>query len=73
MNATRWRDNHLTVVPHRATAYRDDDLSKGFLLNMPFEDLHGPGGLLTTTADLLRWNRLHESLEFWAQNMRQTE
>lgn len=63
MNATRWRDNHLTVVPHRATAYRDDDLSKGFLLNMPFEDLHGPGGLLTTTADLLRWNRLHESLE----------
>jgi len=25
---------------------------------MPFEDLHGPGGLLTTTADLLRWNNL---------------
>lgn len=61
MEHTLWRDNHLAVVPGRATAYRGQD--GRFLLNMPFEDLHGPGGLLTTTSDLLRWNRLHESLE----------
>ena len=56
MTSTRWRDNHRAVVPGRSTAYTFRD--GVYLLNMPFEDLHGPGGLLTTTADLLRWNNL---------------
>ncbi|HNR28184.1 MAG TPA: serine hydrolase [Bacteroidales bacterium] len=56
MTSTCWRDNHRAVVPGRSTAYTSRN--GVYLLNMPFEDLHGPGGLLTTTADLLRWNNL---------------
>lgn len=57
MTSTLWRDNYRAVVPGRSTAYT---WHKGaFLLDMPFENLHGPGGLLTTTADLLRWNNLY--------------
>ncbi len=56
MKSTRWRDNHRAVVPGRSTAYTSRN--GVYLMNMPFEDLHGPGGLLTTTADLLRWNNL---------------
>ena len=25
-------------------------------MNMPFENVHGNGGLLTTVGDLLKWN-----------------
>lgn len=71
MNHTRWRDNHLAVIPDRATAYRDNHTETEYLLNMPFEDLHGPGGLLTTTADLLRWNQIHESLEIFGAEFAQ--
>ena len=63
MSQTSWRDNHRAIVAGRATAY---EKSEGkYLLNMPFEDLHGPGGLLTTTHDLLIWNRLLESEEMF--------
>ncbi|HHV40203.1 MAG TPA: beta-lactamase family protein [Bacteroidales bacterium] len=71
MSHTRWRDNHLTVIPDRATAYRDNHTETEYLLNMPFENLHGPGGLLTTTADLLRWNQIHESLEIFGAEFAQ--
>ena len=63
MSQTSWRDNHRAIVPGRATAY--DKRDGKFLLNMPFEDLHGPGGLLTTTHDLLIWNRLLEGEEMF--------
>lgn len=63
MSQTSWRDNQRAIVPGRATAY--DKRDGKFLLNMPFEDLHGPGGLLTTTHDLLIWNRLLESEEMF--------
>ena len=63
MSQTSWRDNHRAIVPGRATAY--DKRDGKFLLNMPFEDLHGPGGLLTTTHDLLVWNRLLEGEEMF--------
>lgn len=63
MSQTSWRDNHRAIVAGRATAY---EKSEGkYLLNMPFEDLHGPGGLLTTTHDLLIWNRLLEGEEMF--------
>ena len=63
MSQTSWRDNHRAIVAGRATAY--DKRDGKFLLNMPFEDLHGPGGLLTTTHDLLIWNRLLEGEEMF--------
>lgn len=55
MASTSWRDDHTRLVQKRALAYdkRDD----GYHLDMPFEDAHGNGGLLTTVGDLLRWSR----------------
>ena len=63
MEDTKWRDNFRDVVPGRAIAYSRSQ--NRFLQNMPFENVHGPGGLLTTTADLLRWNRLLETHEIF--------
>src|ERR1051326_3913179 len=51
---TSWRDDFTRVVKHRAIAYRQ--ASDGWHEEMPFEDVHGNGGLLTTVGDLLTWN-----------------
>jgi len=54
MTNTRWRDDFTQVVPGRAQAYgREED---GWHLEMPFENVVGPGGLLSTVGDLLKWN-----------------
>lgn len=54
MTRTSWRDDYARVVKNRAVAYEE---SKGiFRADMPFEDVHGNGGLLTTVGDLLKWN-----------------
>ncbi len=66
MKNTHWRDNFREVVPNRAIAY---SRAKGrYSQNMPFENVYGPGGLLTTTADLLRWNMLIETKELFGEN-----
>jgi CubicO group peptidase (beta-lactamase class C family) len=54
MTRTSWRDDHRRVVKNRAIAY--SPAADGFRWNMPFEDVHGNGGLLTTVGDLLKWN-----------------
>ncbi|MFB3852646.1 MAG: serine hydrolase domain-containing protein [Vicinamibacterales bacterium] len=54
MKSTSWRDDHTRIVKGRAIAYREG--KDGFHINMPFENVHGNGGLLTTVGDLLRWN-----------------
>ncbi|MBN8813185.1 MAG: hypothetical protein BGP17_10245 [Sphingomonas sp. 67-41] len=54
MTRSRWREDFRTVVPGRATAYAATD--GGFVANMPFTNVYGNGGLLTTIGDLLRWN-----------------
>ncbi len=51
---TSWRDDHTRVVKGRAIAY--SDAKDGYHTDMPFENVHGNGGLLTTVGDLLRWN-----------------
>lgn len=51
---TSWRDDHTRIVRHRAIAYRAEEGE--FHLEMPFENVHGNGGLLTTVGDLLKWN-----------------
>jgi len=53
MKNTSWRDDYTRVVKGRAIAYSD---GKEFRTLMPFENVHGNGGLLTTVGDLLRWN-----------------
>lgn len=54
---TSWRDDFTTVVPGRAQAYaRRGSGSTDWELDMPFENVIGPGGLLTTVGDWLKWN-----------------
>jgi CubicO group peptidase (beta-lactamase class C family)/lysophospholipase L1-like esterase len=54
MTRTSWRDDYTRVVKDRAIAYAASD--GRYVLDMPFENVHGNGGLLTTVGDLLRWN-----------------
>ena len=53
MSDTSWRDDHTRIVKRRAIAYTGQ---KTFSTLMPFENVHGNGGLLTTIGDLLKWN-----------------
>ncbi len=55
MTRTSWRDDFTRVVPDRSIAY-DVGASGAVSMDMPFENVHGNGGLLTTVSDLLRWN-----------------
>ena len=54
MTRTSWRDDHRRIVKDRAIAYSDEGGTYRTL--MPFENVHGNGGLLTTVGDLLTWN-----------------
>ena len=54
MAHTQWRDNFRRVVPGRAVAYSRS--GQAWEQDMPFEDVYGHGGLLTTVGDLLTWN-----------------
>jgi CubicO group peptidase (beta-lactamase class C family) len=55
MSRTSWRDDYTRIVKDRAIAYAE--AKAGFSMDMPFENVHGNGGLLTTVGDLLRWAR----------------
>lgn len=55
MKHTQWRTDYRTVVPNRSIAYNQEN--GVYLQNMPFEMVHGQGGLLTTTEDLIAWNQ----------------
>jgi CubicO group peptidase (beta-lactamase class C family) len=58
LTRTSWRDDHGRIVKGRAMSYAP--ASGGFRTLMPFENVHGNGGLLTTVGDLLKWNE-HQS------------
>ena len=58
MTQTSWRDDYTRVVQGRAIAYSERD---GFRTNMPFENVYGNGGLLTTVGDLLKWNEHYDA------------
>jgi CubicO group peptidase (beta-lactamase class C family) len=53
MTSTSWRDDFSRLVPGRAQAY--DRRNNAWHLDMPFEHVHGNGGLLTTVGDLMLW------------------
>ncbi|HQQ98454.1 MAG TPA: serine hydrolase domain-containing protein [Cyclobacteriaceae bacterium] len=55
MTHTRWRSNFRQVIPNRAVAYRS--AKDSFEQLMPFENIYGHGGLLTTVHDLMIWNQ----------------
>ncbi|SRR5579859_1329522 len=56
MTHTSWRGDFTRIVPGRAQAY-DGNGAGGWRLDMPFENVIGHAGLLTTVGDLLAWNR----------------
>lgn len=51
---TSWRDDYERLVPGRAQAY--SRRGAAWALDMPFENVVGPGGMLTTVGDWLKWN-----------------
>jgi CubicO group peptidase (beta-lactamase class C family) len=61
---TRWRDDYTAIVPRRSQAY--SRRADGWHLEMPFENVHGPGGLLTTVGDWLKWNTALDQRVFGA-------
>ena len=56
MTKTQWRDDFTEIVEERSIGYRRGDDGEWHML-MPFENVHGNGGLLTTVGDLLRFTR----------------
>ena len=54
MTHTSWRDDYGRIVKGRAMSYAAE--GSGFRTLMPFENVYGNGGLLTTVGDLLKWN-----------------
>ena len=54
MTHTSWRDDYTRIVKGRAIAYVESH--GAFHTDMPFENVYGNGGLLTTVGDLLKWN-----------------
>jgi CubicO group peptidase (beta-lactamase class C family) len=54
MTRTSWRDNFERIVPGRAQAYSRRGTS--WVLDMPFDNVIGAGGMLTTVSDWLKWN-----------------
>ncbi len=66
MTSTQWRDDFRRIVPNRAIAYAWHQSE--WRQEMPFEDVYGNGGLLSTVSDLLKWNdnitsgKLHPSV-----------
>jgi len=61
MTRTEWRDDFTRIVKGRSVAYRAT--RDGWAMLMPFEDVHGNGGLLTTVGDLLRFTHNLETGE----------
>jgi CubicO group peptidase (beta-lactamase class C family) len=54
MTHTRWIEDHVSIVPGRATAY-DGDRERGFRAAYS-HPIVGSGGVLTTVGDLTRWD-----------------
>jgi len=56
MTRTQWRDDFTEIVDERSVGYRRGEDGE-WHMRMPFENVHGNGGLLTTVGDLLRFTR----------------
>jgi CubicO group peptidase (beta-lactamase class C family) len=57
MTHTSWRDDYQRLVPGRAQAYTGPPAGPWRLL-MPFMNVYGNGGMLTTVGDWLKWNAM---------------
>ncbi|HET9788180.1 MAG TPA: serine hydrolase, partial [Pyrinomonadaceae bacterium] len=55
-----WRDDYQRIVPGRAQAYSRQG-NGPWRLNMPFMNVYGNGGMLTTVGDWMKWNAMLDS------------
>ncbi len=60
MKNSSWRDDYQRLVPNRAQAYSRNAKSE-WRLEMPFMNVYGNGGMLTTVGDWLKWNAMLDS------------
>lgn len=61
MTNSSTRDNYQRIVPGRAQAYSRQGAKAPWELNMPFMNVYGNGGMLTTVGDWLKWNAMLDS------------
>ncbi|MBK8149508.1 MAG: beta-lactamase family protein [Acidobacteria bacterium] len=61
MKNSSWRDDYQRIVPGRAQAYSRNGNDAPWQLNMPFMNVYGNGGMLTTVGDWLKWNAMLDS------------
>ncbi len=64
MTKSSWRDNYQRIVPGRAQGYAKAGPTAPWMLNMPFMNVVGNGGMLTTVGDWLRWNAALDAKTF---------
>ena len=60
MKNSSWRDDYQRVVPNRAQAYSRRP-NGPWRLDMPFMNVYGNGGMLTTVGDWMKWNAMLDS------------
>jgi CubicO group peptidase (beta-lactamase class C family) len=53
MDRSQWRTDYRTLVAQRVPAYAF--ASSGWTMNMPFSNLYGAGGLVSSIDELLTW------------------
>lgn len=58
MKNSSTRDNYQRIVAGRALGYARQGASAPWELNMPFMNVYGNGGMLTTVGDWLKWNAM---------------
>ena len=71
MTHTQWRNDYKQVVRNRSQAYEVKD--GVFRIAMPEHNIHGPGGLLTTAEDLLKWNAFYSNGKLGGKNLLQKQ
>jgi CubicO group peptidase (beta-lactamase class C family) len=60
MKNSSWRDDYQRIVRGRAQAYSRQG-NGPWRLNMPFMNVYGNGGMLTTVGDWMKWNAMLDS------------
>ena len=60
MKYSSWRDDYQRIVPGRAQGYSRQG-NGPWRLNMPFMNVYGNGGMLTTVGDWMKWNAMLDS------------
>jgi len=60
MKNSSLRDDYQRIVPGRAQAYARQG-NGPWRLNMPFMNVYGNGGMLTTVGDWMKWNAMLDS------------